>query len=129
MVSNTSISILIDPGACQSYVSPKIVDTCKLNKVKHERPWMVQLSTGTKRKVSKLVRDYDVDMNNFPARVDLNILPLGSYDVLIGMEWLEQHHILLDFLNKSKLCTDSQGNQMKIQDIPKKVFVRQISAL
>ena len=37
-VSNTSISTLIDPGACRSYVSPKIVDVCKLDKVKHEKP-------------------------------------------------------------------------------------------
>ena len=36
-VSNTSFSILIDPGSCQSYVSPKIVDVSKLDKVKHEK--------------------------------------------------------------------------------------------
>ena len=49
-VSNTSFSILIDPGAFRSYVSPNIVETCKLNKVKHEKPWMVQLATGKKNK-------------------------------------------------------------------------------
>ena len=47
-ISNTSISILIDLGACQSYVSPKIVDVCKKGKFKHEKHWLVQLSTGTK---------------------------------------------------------------------------------
>ena len=47
-IFNTSISILIDPDACRSYVSPKIVDLCKLEKVKHEKPWMVQLAMGTK---------------------------------------------------------------------------------
>ena len=36
---------------------------------------------------------------------------------------------MLDFLHKSILCTNSQGNQMKVQSIPKKVFVRQISTL
>ena len=51
-ILNTSISILIDPGACQSYVSPKIVDVCKLDKLKHEKPWLVQLSIHTKGKVS-----------------------------------------------------------------------------
>ena len=47
-VSNTAISILINPGAFQSYVSPKIVETCKLDKVTHEKSWMVQLDTSTK---------------------------------------------------------------------------------
>ena len=36
---------------------------------------------------------------------------------------------MLDCLHKSILCTDSQGNQVKIQVVPKKVLVRQISAL
>ena len=45
------------------------------------------------------------------------------------MDWLEQHHVILDCLHKSMLCTNSQGNQVKVQDIPNKVYVRQISAL
>ena len=65
----------------------------------------------------------------FSYQINLNILPLGSYDILIGMDWLEQHHVMLDCLHKSILCTDSQENQMKVQGIPKKVSVRQISTL
>ena len=63
------------------------------------------------------------------CEVNLNILPLGSYVILIGMDWLEQHHVMLDCLHKSILCNDSQENQMKVQGIPKKVYVRQISSL
>ena len=47
-ILNTSISILIDPIACQSYVLPKIVDVRKLGKEKHDKPWLVQLAKGTK---------------------------------------------------------------------------------
>ena len=36
---------------------------------------------------------------------------------------------MLDCLQKSILCTDGQGNQVKVQGIPKKVYVRQISTL
>ena len=85
-VSNTSISILIDLGAYQRYVSPKVVNICKLNKDKHEKPWLLQLAASTKRKFSRLVKECEIDMNGFPTRVDLNILPLGSYDVLIEMD-------------------------------------------
>ena len=45
------------------------------------------------------------------------------------MDWLEQHHVMLDCLHKSILCTDGQGNQVKVQGIRKKVSVRKISAL
>ena len=128
-VSNTSISILIATNTFLSYASPNIVETCKLDKVKPEKPWMVQLSIGTKRKVSEIVRDYEVKLNNSPPKIVLNILPLGSYAILNGMDWLEQHHVVLDCLHKSILCIYSQGNPVKIQRIPKNIFVRQISAL
>ena len=106
-ILNTYVSILIDPGAYQSYVAPKIVYLCKLGKAKHVKPWIVQLATGTKWKVSEIVKECEVNMNGFLTKVNLNILPLGSYDILIGMDWLEQHYVMLDCLNKSTLCTDS----------------------
>ena len=45
------------------------------------------------------------------------------------MDLLEQHHVMLDCIHKSILCTDIQGNQVKVQGIPKKFFVRQIFSL
>ena len=128
-ILNTSISILIDPGACRSYVSPKIFDVCKLGKVKHDKTWLVQLAIGMKHKVLEIVNDCELNLNGFPNRVNWNILPLGSYDILISMDWLEQHHVMLNFLHNSILCTYIQGNQKKIQGIPKKVSVRHISSL
>ena len=107
---NTCVSILIDRSACWSYVAPKIVDICKLGKVKHDKPWLVQLATGRKSKVSEIVKECEVNLNSFLTKVNLNILPLGSYDILISMDWLEQHHVMLDFLHNSILYTDSQGN-------------------
>ena len=85
-VHNQSISILIDSGASHSYVDPSLVEKLRLRKCKHERSWIVQLATGTKRKVSELVRKCPLGMNGLNTVVDLNIIPLDSYHVLIGMD-------------------------------------------
>ena len=77
---------MIDPCAFLSYVSPHIVETCKLGRVKHEKTSPVQLATGMKQKVSEIVRDCEVNLKYFLAKIDLIILPLGSYDVLIDMD-------------------------------------------
>jgi hypothetical protein len=61
---------------------------------------LVQLATGTKRKVIELVKSCSIDMEGMSTKDELNILPLGSYDFLIGMDWLDQHHSLLDCRNK-----------------------------
>ena len=91
-----SISILVDPGASLSYVSPKIVKLCKLKENKFKSSWLVQLATGTKRKVTTKIPNCILEIVKQQLNVDLNILPLGSYDVLLGMDWLEKHWTLVD---------------------------------
>jgi hypothetical protein len=51
-----------------------------------------------------------MEMNGLCTKVDLNIIPLGSYDFLIGMDWLDQHRVILEYYNKAFNCMDEQGN-------------------
>ena len=48
-------------------------------------------------------------MNGLVTCVDLNVLPLGSYDVFIGMDWLEAHRVKLDCYNKTFECMNEEG--------------------
>jgi hypothetical protein len=100
-----------------------------LTRSKHERSWLVQLATGTKRKVTELVKSCSVDMKGMSTKAELNILPLGSYDCLIGMDWLDQHQALLDCHNKRFTCLNEEGNQVTVQVIPRAMAVREISAM
>ena len=84
MINNQHIYILIDRGASMSYISPRIVKLCKLVPEKFDKLWLVQLASGTKCKVTSLVKSCKLMMNDFITHVYLNILPLGSYDLLIG---------------------------------------------
>jgi hypothetical protein len=129
MINNHAFTILIDSGAIHSYTDPKRVESMKLPRNKHGKSWLVQLDTGTKRNVTKLVKSCPVDMNGLSIRDELNILPLGSYECLIGMDWLEQHHAILEFCNKEFTCLDEEGNQKIVQGIPKAVSIIEISMM
>jgi hypothetical protein len=48
-------------------------------------------------------------MNELFTWGNLNIFPLDSYDVLIGMNWLEAHQVKLDFYNKTFDYIDENG--------------------
>ena len=56
-----------------------------MKKSKHRRSWLVQLTTGTKNKVSEMVKKCPLVMDGLVTRADLNVMPFGSYDVLTGM--------------------------------------------
>ena len=50
-----SVSVLIDPRSTHSYITPRVVEICSFKKLNHSESWLVQLATGTKRKVSEVV--------------------------------------------------------------------------
>eukprot|EP00253_Pinus_taeda_P020616 PITA_20616 len=127
-ISNLTVSILIDPGATLSYVSPKIVERCKLQSTKFKNPWLVQLATGAKRRVGAKIKDCSFTIAGQPVMADLNVLPLGSYDILIGMDWLEKHWSLVDCKTKIIYFKDSLGNKKEMQGIKRLVQVRPITA-
>jgi hypothetical protein len=104
MITNHLVFILIDPGSNLSYIAPQAVDKCKLQPHKHAKPWLVQLSTGTKRKVAEVIPACQLTMGGFPTQATLNILPLGLYDLLIGMDWLATYKTRLDCYHKTLEC-------------------------
>ena len=69
---------MIDPSSTRNYITPRIVEVCAFKKLKNSNSWLVQLATGTKRKVSELVEKCPLEINGLVTYADLNVLPLGS---------------------------------------------------
>ena len=86
-IAKQSIYILIDLGSTQIYISPKIVDICVFDKSKHGKLWLIQIATVTKINVSEMVERYPLEMGVLRTFANMNIWSLGSYDILIGMDW------------------------------------------
>ena len=75
------------------------------------------------------MKDCTLFMNQFETSVKLNVLPLGSYDVLIGMYWLEQNRLVLNWFDKTFTYLNNKGEMMIGTRIPRKTSIRQISTL
>ena len=58
--------------------------------------------------------------------MNLNILPLGSYDLLIGMDWLENRKAMMNYWDKTPQCIDEEGEPFILKGKPKPISVRQI---
>jgi hypothetical protein len=68
-------------------------------------------------------------MNGISTKVYVNTIPLGSYDCLICMDWLEKHHVFLYSYNKTITCLDEDGQKGKIQVIPRVVVFTKKSSI
>jgi hypothetical protein len=113
-IFNHLVSILIDPSSNLSYIAPKTVDNCKLQTQKQTKPWLVQLATSSKRTVAEVIPTYQLMLGEFPTQATLNILPLGSYDLLIGMDWLATHKARLDCYHKTIECVSKEGKRITL---------------
>ena len=87
------------------------------------------ISYRSKRKVIDFVKDCTLFMNQFETSVKLNVLSLGTYDVLIGMDRLEQHRVVLNCFDKTFTCLNNEGEMITVKGIPRKTTIRQIYAL
>jgi hypothetical protein len=106
MIANHLVSILIDPGSNLTYVAPQVLDKCKMKPVRHAKTWLVQLATGTKRKVADVIPACQFTVDGLPTQATLNILPLGSYGLLIGMDWIAAYKTRFDCYYKTLECVD-----------------------
>jgi hypothetical protein len=128
-INDQPISFLIESGSSHSYLDPKMVERFHFPRRKLGKPWLVQLDTREKRKINEIIKACPMEMNGLCTNDDLNTIPLGSYDFLIGMDWLEEHHDVIDCYNKAFTCLDEEGNLRSVQGIPRVVTIREVSAL
>ena len=77
-IANQPIAILIAFGASHSYIYPYMVERFHFKKSKHDKSWMVQLVTQTKRKINELVKYFQLDMNGLNTFSYSNTISFGS---------------------------------------------------
>jgi hypothetical protein len=83
------------------------------------------MDTRAKIKVNEMVKSCPMDMNGLNTRGYLKIFPLGSYEFLIRMDWLDQNHAILDCHNKAFTFLDGEGNLNTIQGIRREITIRE----
>jgi hypothetical protein len=105
-----------------------MVEIFQLLKRNIGKPWLVHLSIGSKRKINEMVKACPMDMNRLSTRADLKIIPLGSYDFIIGMDWLDQHHVVLYYYYKAFTFLDEEGNLGMIHGISREVTIWETSS-
>ena len=50
-------------------------------------------------------------------KLKVYVTALGTYDLIIGMDWLEAHQAMVDFFAKKVLCVDDEGRPIEIHGV------------
>ena len=92
----------------------------------HEESWLVEMVVGTKKIVHHWVRACAFELNGMPKSTHLNVLPLGSYNMVMGMDWLYVHRTKVDFYEKSIDLFDEKEELRILQGKKKETSVRMV---
>ena len=63
------------------------------------------------------------------TRVNINVFPIGSYDMIIGMDWLAKYKVILNCFDKTFTYVDEDQIVTKVEGVIKPVSLRKISAM
>lgn len=87
------------------------------------------MAIGAKRRVIAKLENFPIEIARQQARENLNVLPLGSYDIPIGMHFLEVHWTLVNCTEKTLKFLTQVGSRQEIQEIKRPINIKPITTL
>ncbi|GKE15011.1 putative reverse transcriptase domain-containing protein [Tanacetum coccineum] len=107
LLNNRYALILFDTGADRSFVSTAFSSLIGIIPTTLDHGYDVELADGRIIWVNTLIRGCTLNFLNHPVNIDLMPVEMGSFDVIIGMDWLSKYHAAKD---KSK--------EKRLEDVP-----------
>ncbi|GKC39715.1 putative reverse transcriptase domain-containing protein [Tanacetum coccineum] len=95
LLNNHYASILFDTGADRSFISTAFSSLVDIVPTPLDNSYDVELANGKIVRIDTIIRGYSLNFLNHPFNIDLIPVELGSFDVIIGMDWLRRWHAVI----------------------------------
>ncbi|GJV28479.1 putative reverse transcriptase domain-containing protein [Tanacetum coccineum] len=84
--------MIFDSGADRIFVSTTFSTLLDVTPDTLDVSYAVELADGRISKTNTILRGYTLGLLGHPFNIDLMPIKLGSFDIIIGMDWLANHH-------------------------------------
>ncbi|GKD39132.1 putative reverse transcriptase domain-containing protein, partial [Tanacetum coccineum] len=95
LLNNRYASILFDTGADKSFVSTAFSSQINIPPTILDHYYDVELADGRIIGLNTILRGCTLNILNHPFNIDLMPVELGSFDAIIGMDWLVKYHAII----------------------------------
>ncbi|GJS19922.1 putative reverse transcriptase domain-containing protein [Tanacetum coccineum] len=95
LLNNCYASMLFDSGADRSFVSSTFSALLDVAPSTLDTSYAVELADGRISETNIVLRGCTLGLLGHPFDIDLMPVELGSFDVIIGMDWLAKYHALI----------------------------------
>ncbi|GJX87555.1 reverse transcriptase domain-containing protein [Tanacetum coccineum] len=84
--------ILFDSGADKSFVSIPFASMLNILSNTLDTTYNIEMADGNLNSTNTIIQGCTLTLLNQPFEIDLMPIKLGSFDVVIGMDWLSKYH-------------------------------------
>ncbi|GKA26245.1 putative reverse transcriptase domain-containing protein [Tanacetum coccineum] len=112
LINNVYASVLFDTGADRSFVSYAFSKYIDIPPTTLDTNYSVELADGNSLTTNTILRGCTLNLQNHLFKIDLLPIELGSFDVIIGMDWMAKHR--LKVVCYKKYIRVPYGNDMLI---------------
>jgi hypothetical protein len=119
-INHHPVIILFDTGATHSFVSAKLGTKFGLDVYPVNGVYMITTPGGSISS-NQVCRSVPIQMGNKVMKTDLLLLDLKGMDVLLGMNWMTQHHVSLDTFSRT-VEIDSPEHEPTILYLPQSKY-------
>ncbi|GJV26927.1 putative reverse transcriptase domain-containing protein [Tanacetum coccineum] len=109
LLNNHYASILFDTSVDRSFISTAFSSLINIAPTPLENCYDVELADGKLLKINTIIRGCTLNFLDLPFNKDLMPVELGSFDVIIGMDWLRRCHTVI--VCDDKLVQIPYGNE------------------
>ncbi|GJZ30059.1 putative reverse transcriptase domain-containing protein [Tanacetum coccineum] len=109
LLNNHYASILFDTGADRSFISTAFSSLIDIVPTPLDNSYDVELADGKIVRIDTIIRGCTLNFLDHPFHIDLMPVELGSFDVIIGMDWLRRCHAVI--VCDEKLVQVPYGNE------------------
>ncbi|GJU38858.1 putative reverse transcriptase domain-containing protein [Tanacetum coccineum] len=100
LLNNRYASVLFDSGADRSFVSATFSTLLDVTLDTLDVSYAVELADERIAETNTVLRIYTIGLIGHPFNIDLMPVELGSFDVIIGMDWLVNYHAVIVYDEK-----------------------------
>ncbi|GKC25684.1 putative reverse transcriptase domain-containing protein [Tanacetum coccineum] len=84
--------VLFDSGADKSFVSISLASMLNIPPITLDTTYDIEMADGNLVGTNTVIQGCTLILLNQPFKIDLMPIKLGSFDVVIGMDWLSKYH-------------------------------------
>ncbi|GJW27268.1 putative reverse transcriptase domain-containing protein [Tanacetum coccineum] len=88
LLNNRYATVLFDSGSDKSFVNTNFSHLIDTNPVKLDTSYEVELADGRVVSTNTILRGCTLNLLNHLFKIDLMPIELGTFDVVVGMDWL-----------------------------------------